>query len=230
MTRICAVETSTPVGSVALFENGVLLAESEQRASNAHGEALLPTLQDLLAGAGWKARDVDRWAVGVGPGSFTGTRIGVATVKGIAIATGAEVVGVNAFEVVSEGVTIADGEILVAMLDAQRGEVFVQSTCLPEPIFATIGAAGTLFEGVAAGALVVVGAGGLLVDWSQLRRPIRFVSAAPHDIPRASSIGRIAARANAISVDTLEPLYVRPPDITVSPKVGLASSPSTTAR
>jgi tRNA threonylcarbamoyladenosine biosynthesis protein TsaB len=215
--KLCAVETSTPIGSVAIFENGNVIAQAEQRISNAHGEALLPILQKLLSDAGWKARDVERWGVGVGPGSFTGTRIGVSTVKGIVIATGAEVVAVNAFDAVSHGVEISAEEIIATLLDAQRGEVFVQSTCIKEPVFAAIGDALRLFQDLKS-SLVVVGAGGALVDWSHAPFKTRFVSDAPHDFPRASSIGKIALRAAPTSVDTLEPFYVRPPDVTVSKK------------
>jgi tRNA threonylcarbamoyladenosine biosynthesis protein TsaB len=215
--KLCAVETSTPVGSIALFENGALIAESEQRVSNAHGEALLPILAELLARAGWKAKDVERWGVGIGPGSFTGTRIGVATVKGIAIATGAEVVGVDSFAAVSDGVEIENGEMMATVLDAQRGEVFVQSACIKEPVFAAIGAALRLFDSIEK-SLLVVGAGGALVDWSSATFPVRFISAAPHDVPRAACIGRVALRSTPTNVDALEPFYVRPPDITVSKK------------
>jgi tRNA threonylcarbamoyladenosine biosynthesis protein TsaB len=215
--RACAVETSTPIGSVALFENGELIAESEQRVSNAHGEALLPILEELLSRAGWKAKDIARWGVGVGPGSFTGTRIGVATVKGIAIATGAEVVGVDAFAAVRDGVEVSAGEQIATLLDAQRGEVFMQSTCIKEPIFAAIGDTLRLFDSLSS-ALVVVGAGGALVNWSAATFPIRFVATPPHDVPRASSVGKIALRRAPSNVDTLEPFYVRPPDITVSAK------------
>jgi tRNA threonylcarbamoyladenosine biosynthesis protein TsaB len=215
--KLCAVETSTPIGSVAIFESGNLIAEAEQRVSNAHGEALLPILQKLLADAGWKARDVERWGVGVGPGSFTGTRIGVSTVKGIVIATGAEVVAVNAFDAVSSGVEISANEKIATVLDAQRGEVFVQSTYIKEPVFAVIGAALRLFEGLNS-PLVVVGSGGALVDWLDAKFQTRFVSNSPHDVPRASSIGKIAMNAKPTNVDALEPFYVRPPDITVSKK------------
>ncbi|MEO7113573.1 MAG: tRNA (adenosine(37)-N6)-threonylcarbamoyltransferase complex dimerization subunit type 1 TsaB [Polyangiaceae bacterium] len=224
--KLCAVETSTPIGSVALFENGSLIAEAEQRVSNAHGEALLPILQKLLADAGWKARDVERWGVGVGPGSFTGTRIGVSTVKGIVIATGADVVAVNAFDAVSDGVEISANEKIATVLDAQRGEVFVQSACIKEPVFAVIGAALRLFEDLRLGRvpfdpdspLVIVGSGGALVDWSTAKFQTRFVSDSPHDVPRAASIGRIAMHAKSTNVDALEPFYVRPPDITVAKK------------
>jgi tRNA threonylcarbamoyladenosine biosynthesis protein TsaB len=216
--KLCAVETSTPIGSVALFESGTLISESEQRVSNAHGEALLPILEKLLSDAGWKARDIERWGIGVGPGSFTGTRIGVSTVKGIVIATGAEVVAVSAFDAVSDGVDISANEIIATVLDAQRGEVFVQSTYIKQPIFSAIGDVTNLFESLRDSTLVVVGAGGALVDWSAATFEKRFVSDAPHDVPRAVSIGKIALRSAPANVDALEPFYVRPPDITVSKK------------
>jgi tRNA threonylcarbamoyladenosine biosynthesis protein TsaB len=215
--KLCAVETSTPIGSIAIFEHGALVAQAEQRVSNAHGEALLPILHELLSGAGWKAKDVSRWGVGIGPGSFTGTRIGVATVKGIAIATGAEVVAVDSFAAVSDGVEIRAGETIATILDAQRGEVFVQCACIKEPIFAAIGDALRLFDSIEK-SLLVVGAGGKLIDWSSAKFEIRFIADAPHDVPRASSIGKIALRSAPTNVDVLEPFYVRPPDITVSKK------------
>ncbi|MGH7280006.1 MAG: tRNA (adenosine(37)-N6)-threonylcarbamoyltransferase complex dimerization subunit type 1 TsaB [Polyangiaceae bacterium] len=212
--KLAAIETSTPIGSVALFENGELVLETEERASNAHGESIVATLAALLEKAKWKARDVERWAVGVGPGSFTGTRIGVSTVKGIAIASGAEVVGVSAFDAVRHGVEIAEGETVAIFLDAQRGEVFVQSTCIKAPIFAAISQVPDLVASWSIERLVAIGEGAKLVDLSSCRSA-RIVAGAPHDIPHARALAQIAMMRTPTPVDLLEPLYVRPPDITV---------------
>lgn len=214
--KICAVDTSTPVGTVAIFDGATLVAEAEQRVSNAHGESILPVIGELLAGAGWRPKDVARWAVGTGPGSFTGTRIGVATVKGIVMGSGAEVVGVDAFAAVREGVSVADGETAVVVLDAMRGEVFVQDTRSSTPFFAEVGRITGRLEGIER--LVVIGAGAKLVDWSRFGERARLVADPPHDVPRASAIGRIALGLEPIAVDALEPFYVRPPDITMPTK------------
>lgn len=105
--RICALDTSTELGSVALFDGETIVAEREQRVSNAHGETLLAILDELFKSVGWTAKEVERWAVGIGPGSFTGVRIGVSTVKGIALATGAEIVGIDSFDAIEAGESVA---------------------------------------------------------------------------------------------------------------------------
>ena len=125
--RIAAVETSSALGSVALVEDGRVVAEDSQRVSNAHGESLMPMVDALFARVGWKPRDVARWGVGVGPGSFTGVRIGVATVKGIAIATGAEVVGVTSLDAVAHGID-DEKRAVAAVVSAMKGELFIQVT------------------------------------------------------------------------------------------------------
>ena len=119
---ICAVDTSSALGSVALYDaSGQLVGEAEERVSNAHGESLVPMIDRVFKAANAKPADVTRWCVGLGPGSFTGTRIAVATVKGIVLATGAEVVGVTSLEAM---LAIAGD---VAAVDAIRGEVYVQA-------------------------------------------------------------------------------------------------------
>src|SRR5688500_14189794 len=129
--KTCSVDTSTALGSVALFEEGKLVVEDARRVSNAHGESLLPMMAAAFTTAGWAARDVGRWCVGIGPGSFTGVRIAVATVKGIVLATKAEIVGVGSLEALAELAReeggLEDTVGVVAAVAAIRGEVYVQA-------------------------------------------------------------------------------------------------------
>ena len=236
--RIAAIETSSPLGSVALFEDGELVAEDAQRVSNAHGESLMPMLAALFTRVGWRPGDVARWAVGIGPGSFTGVRIAVATVKGIALATGAEVVGVTSLDAVAEGLD-APGTYVASVLTAMKAEAFVQVkrgvdvvlaprnvklALLTETLASCLDAlaidARARDEGAHGSDVVLVGDAATLVDLGALAfaSRVRVSAEAPHDLPRATSVGRIASGRAAIDLDLLEPFYVRAADITM-PKV-----------
>ena len=220
--KLVAIETSTALGSVALFdEKGAFVAEKEQRVSNAHGESLLPMVSALVAEAGWKPSEVARWGVGIGPGSFTGVRIGLATVRGIALATGAEVVGVTSLEAVAYGLEAERGETVIAALSAMKGELFLQAWRGGEEVAAPTyvkvhgAAAWVAALGVTGG--IVVGEGSRDLALGDGGEGWRFVTNAPHDVPRARVIGVIAAGRGPATAD-IEPLYVRPPEIT-KPKV-----------
>jgi tRNA threonylcarbamoyladenosine biosynthesis protein TsaB len=225
--RLAAIDTSTALGSVALFEDGALVAEDARRVSNAHGESLLPMVDALFARHGWTPASVARWGVGLGPGSFTGTRIAVATAKGIAIATGAELVGVTSLDAIAHGLG-GEGELVVSVVDAGKGEVFVQAVgaggVVVAPCHVKIAEAGARIAGAGAGGrrILVVGEAGAGIDWSALG-DVTLLSSAPHDLPRASSVGRLALGRAAEDADSLEPVYVRPPEITMPKPRGSAA-------
>jgi tRNA threonylcarbamoyladenosine biosynthesis protein TsaB len=213
--KLAAIDTSTGLGSVALYDRGELVASEEQRVSNAHGESLMPMVSALFARVGWRPSDVGRWGVGIGPGSFTGLRIGLATVKGVVIATAAEVVGVTSFDAVVEGVEVADGETVVAMLSAMKGELFVQAwrrgVVCAAAAHVKAGAIGEWLRALGDARLVLAGEGALE---AHALEGARVVTAAPHDVPHATVIGRIALSRAPDDAQALEPLYVRPPEIT----------------
>jgi tRNA threonylcarbamoyladenosine biosynthesis protein TsaB len=224
--RLAAIDTSTALGTVALFDGAELVAEDSQSVSNAHGESLLPMVDRLFARVGWGPKDIGRWAVGIGPGSFTGVRIGVGTVKGIALATGAEVVGVTSLDAVAVGVAdeveveVAHAVAVGSVLFAMKGEVFVQvkraGEVLLAPVNVRIEDAMGLLLAHGLEDLVLAGSGALLLP---LPVPVpvpalRIFADAPHDVPRAASIARIAMARPPDDLATLEPLYVRPPEIT----------------
>ena len=235
-TRLAAVETSSALGSVALFEDGRLVAEDARRVSNAHGESLLPMVSAIFERACWAPSAVSRWAVGVGPGSFTGCRIGLATVKGIALATGASITGVTSLDALAFGL---DGDhLLVSVVAGGKGELYLQATRAGRVVLAPshlrIGqVAASVAALEAAGRVVVAGEAAADVDWSALGERVSLIVVAPHDVPRAAIVGRIgldrldrldrldlatvpasSGRA-AEHADALEPVYVRPPDITM---------------
>lgn len=216
---ICALDTSTPLASVALWREGVLVGEQERAFDRAHGEGLVPLLDELFAASGVSPRDIGRWAVGVGPGSFTGARIGVATVKGIALATGAEVVGVSAFDAIVHGVAKREGERIVAVLDAMKGELFVRVEG-ESPFFAAPAvAAERVRESFAPSETpLLVGALAHLMPLEA-----RTVVVTPHDIPHARVIAEVGASRAPVTLALLEPEYVRPAEVT-KPKKTLPST------
>jgi len=216
--RTVALDTSTALGSVALFDGDDLVFEAEKRVSNAHGESLLPMVDEALRRAGWSPAEVVRWAVGIGPGSFTGVRIGVATVKGIALATGAEVVGVTSLEALVEGIVGKPTISVAAVLDAGKGEAYVAAWTGEEPVLAPTSlrtdSIAALLAKLPCEHLIVCGDITKTLDLARLPFPHELRTVAPHDFPRAAAIGHMALRRAPTPADALEPLYVRPPDIT----------------
>jgi tRNA threonylcarbamoyladenosine biosynthesis protein TsaB len=216
--RVAAIDTSTVLGSVALVENGRLVAEDCRRVSNAHGESLLPMVSAIFDRVGWVPADVGRWGVGIGPGSFTGCRIAVATAKGIVLATGAEIVGVTSLDALAHG--LGELDVVVSVGPAGKGELFLQATrggrFVLEPCHVRL-------EHVAARVLsleidariVIAGEAAADVNWAALGGRARLVLEPPHDLPRASAVAQIALGRAAEDADSLEPLYVRAPEITM---------------
>ena len=126
--RILAVETATRTGSWALVEDGGVVAAGEGDGAVAHDVRLPHPLVAMLAGRGLTLRDVDAFAVATGPGSFTGLRVGIATVQGLAMATGKRVIPVPTLDAIAEDAASAPEaaalDYMAVWLDGQRGEIF----------------------------------------------------------------------------------------------------------
>ncbi len=122
--RLLALDTSTPIGSVALLENGEIASRCTDR-PNAHAETLLGLIDQLFVTTGWQAAEVDRVVVGVGPGSFTGVRVGVALATGIARGLNVPLFGIGSLAAMAFGVPSDISANRITVVDARRGELFI---------------------------------------------------------------------------------------------------------
>ncbi|HEX6187277.1 MAG TPA: tRNA (adenosine(37)-N6)-threonylcarbamoyltransferase complex dimerization subunit type 1 TsaB [Pyrinomonadaceae bacterium] len=121
---ILAIETATRGGSVAIARGASILASRSGDASASHSQDLIENIDAVLKEAGIELSAIDLLAAAIGPGSFTGLRIGLATVKSLAVSLDRRCVGVSTLAAVSHAAGVA--ERIVAMLPAGRGEVFAQ--------------------------------------------------------------------------------------------------------
>jgi tRNA threonylcarbamoyladenosine biosynthesis protein TsaB len=225
-----SLDTTTPGGSCAVARDGVVIRELRGDPDRRHDTRLPGDLMTLLADAGLGLRDVELYAVATGPGSFTGLRIGIATMQGLAFAAGKPLIGVSGFDALAR--TVAVGRTVVVgrgspsdrsptsvatWVDAWRGEVFAAryegdvevdppSVERPDAVLARI-AAPTLFVGDAVpiyGDVILRACGD------------RALFAEPPAPPLAGTIAQLAteqARAgHGPPPDDIRPLYVRRPD------------------
>ena len=118
-----ALDTSTPRAAIALARADGAVDVAETDPALRHGRGLIPAIRDLLRGAGLRAADLDALAVGLGPGSYTGLRVGVTAAKALAYAAGCPLVGLDSLEAIARNAPPAALLVAVAA-DAQRGDLF----------------------------------------------------------------------------------------------------------
>jgi tRNA threonylcarbamoyladenosine biosynthesis protein TsaB len=220
---VLALDTTNRAGSVAVVNRGVLLGEIVGDPSRNYGERLPHDLMRVLAAAAIPLEAVDLLAVAAGPGSFTGLRVGIAAMQGLAMATGRKIVPVSALDALA--VAGAHGEADVAAwaawIDAQRGEVFASlydgtgtrllagpSSLPPVP---TLDAWTSALPDVAP---VFIGDGAIRHEAVIRERfgPGARILPTP---PLAGIIGRLAAAApdRAVLPHAVVPIYIRRPDV-----------------
>jgi tRNA threonylcarbamoyladenosine biosynthesis protein TsaB len=123
---ILALDTTTAAGSVALLRNGLLAAQRGGNPAITHGERLPGDILSMLEELQLRPADIDLYAVAAGPGSFTGLRVGIATVQGLALVHDKRVVAVSTLDALAHAcraLGLGD-ELIAAWVDAQRGQVF----------------------------------------------------------------------------------------------------------
>jgi tRNA threonylcarbamoyladenosine biosynthesis protein TsaB len=131
-----AVDTSGDLGSIALVEDDRVLEERGLQAGSGFSHTLFGEIEALLVRQKRGLGDIDLYAAANGPGSFTGIRVGLAAIKGLAEVAGKPAVGISNLQVLAE---FGSGELRVPVIDARRGEVFTalfgpDSAILPESV------------------------------------------------------------------------------------------------
>jgi tRNA threonylcarbamoyladenosine biosynthesis protein TsaB len=121
---ILSVETATLAGSIAVSRDSQILAQRVGKPEVSHSNTLLREIDEILSGQDLSVEDIDLFAVASGPGSFTGLRIGIATVKALASTLNRACLGIPTLEAITHSAGVSDAT--VALLPAGRGEVFVQ--------------------------------------------------------------------------------------------------------
>jgi len=121
--KVLGIDTSTSCGSVGLIDDESILSEYLLNIPVTHSERLLGTIELILKEARFALEDLDGWAISLGPGSFTGLRIGVSTVKGLALATQKPVAGVSTLDVLAYQIS-STPYLICPILDARKGEVY----------------------------------------------------------------------------------------------------------
>jgi len=209
---VLALETATAACSVALWRDGGVAARRFAALGRGHAEALVPMIAEVLAEAGVAAADADRIAVTVGPGAFTGLRVGLATARGLALATGRPVVGVTTFDAVAHGLPPMARPLLVAV-DSRRRELFLQrydAARRPdgEPVLLDPDACAAWLP---PGPLTVAGDGAAALSAVLAGRADTLFADGP-GLPDAAVVARLAAGLAPGGGLPPRPLYLRAPD------------------
>jgi tRNA threonylcarbamoyladenosine biosynthesis protein TsaB len=216
--RVLAVDTTTPDGSVAVVEGPRVLAELAVRSASTHSARLLASVHFLLEALSLDVRSLDGFAVAPGPGSFTGIRIGMSTVKALAFASGKPVAAVSSLAALAFRLSDGGPRWVAPVLDAKKGEVYASladasvgmETVVPEGAYAPV----EFLRRVGSRRTILFGGGG-----AELFRPLieermgaraRFSLRPPFIAAEVGLLGvRILQEGRGTTAESLEPLYYR---------------------
>ena len=199
--KILALETSAKAVSAAVTEDGRVLASGYQDTGLTHSRTLMPIVEHIMKNAEITMAEISAVAVAVGPGSFTGIRIGVSAAKGLAFAASIPAVGVSTLAAMARNAAFADGLVVCAM-DARRNQIY-----------------NALFEaknGALTRPKIVVGDGGRLCAEALAAADVACRLAPPHLVMQhavsvALEAEEAARKGGLVSAQELLPVYLRPP-------------------
>jgi tRNA threonylcarbamoyladenosine biosynthesis protein TsaB len=207
--RVLGIETSTTSVSVALVEGGQIVLERAHNRPKQSAERLLPLIAELLTEAGWQRTSLDRLGVAVGPGSFTGLRVGIACAQGLSLGLGVPLVGVASLRAMARAVPASLPGVRCAVLDARRGEVFAAGYAagpgaapVLEPLALLASSASEALHAQLPAPIVWIGSGLVLLGLQPA------LVAQGTEEPAAGAVGLLAEELEP-SANPALPLYIR---------------------
>mgnify|MGYP004660766005 FL=1 len=219
--KILALETSAKSVSCAVVEDGAPLASAYQCTGLTHSRTLLPMVDAMLKNADLTLEDIRAIAIAAGPGSFTGLRIGIAAVKGLAWAADKPCLGVSTLEAMAQNAAHIDG-LIVGAMDARRAQIYnavfeakdgALTRLIPDRAISLEALADELAGETRR--ITVLGDGGTLC-WRYLTEHGAKCLLAPAALLYQNAVGvglaaeRAYARGEAVSAQALLPVYLRP--------------------
>lgn len=231
---LLAIETAGSRCSTAIARGSKILATESRQLRHGHGEALMPMVDRVMAEAALSPRELDIVAAAIGPGGFTGIRVGLAAARGIALATGARLIGVTGFAAVAHAlrrknrVRSLNGTLLLVALDSRRDDLYVQvfvldtiapltqpQTVLPDRLADWVGAL--------AGSPPLLIAGDAMGEAAAALEERVGFDVVPDSAPDAVGVAAAALEAaRSAPGEPVRPLYIRPPDVTLPKPHGIA--------
>ncbi len=213
--RVLAIDTALEACSAAVLdtEQAAILASESHIMVRGHAEALMPLIASVMAQASLRFSELDRIAVTVGPGSFTGLRVGIAAARGIGLAAAKPVVGLTTLTALAAPYIAADDSLpIAAVIDARHSHVYLQlfgtggRTLIPPRIVPLREAV----HAAAAASARLVGSGACMIaqNWSNQEPPQLVDERRAPDIDWVARVGAAADENQSAP----KPLYLRAPD------------------
>jgi tRNA threonylcarbamoyladenosine biosynthesis protein TsaB len=231
--KVLAIDTATSCGVVGIGEDGRPVAEVSLVSKENHSARLLPSVDWLLRMAGWKIEEIDGFGVTLGPGSFTGLRVGLSTVKGFAWTLGKPVAGLDSLEVLAAQFPAERGTV-VPMLDARKGRIygaaFRRNGARMETRLPSSDLSVQELLAMIQGEVVCLGEGARKYRTEIEASGRTDVTFAPpeYDLPRGATIARMAFEAlsagRTLDLHRAEPAYLRASEAELKRK-GLEATP-----
>ncbi len=214
--RVLAIDAALAACSAAVLVDGGVVAHRLEAMARGHAERLLPMVRETMAKAGLGFDALDLIAVTVGPGHFTGLRVGLAAAQGLALAVGRPLAGVTTLEAIAAAAP-AGATPLVVALESKRADLYLQVFVGGRPFGVPAALTPEAFAAtkLPPGALALAGDGAARLEpvLAAAGRTIRRVGP---DAPDAATVARLAAGRHGTSAAlAAAPLYLRPPDVTL---------------